>query len=123
MQKKLTCASVKLASVLTLVKQGFIRPFVCICLSVRLRGTLFLAHIRFTACGSKMALALLFTLLSFVSSEFDMPRIFALVSLSTNTIEYTSESYSKVSAMWKSLPGSLRDLFKVVRYDANPDYL
>lgn len=52
-----------------------------------------------------------------------MPRIFALVSLSTNTIEYTSESYSKVSAMWKSLPGSLRDLFKVVRYDANPDYL
>lgn len=50
------------------------------------------------------------------------PRIFALVCLSTESVEYTSEQYSKVSAMYRSLPDSLRDSFVVVRYDPNPIY-
>lgn len=34
----------------------------------------------------------------------EYPRIFALVCLSTESVEYTSEQYSKVSAMYRSLP-------------------
>lgn len=50
------------------------------------------------------------------------PRIFALVCVSTGSVEYVNESYSKVSGMRKSLPDSLSDLFEVVRYDPNPQY-
>lgn len=52
----------------------------------------------------------------------DYPRIFALVCLSTESVEYTSEQYSKVSAMYRSIPSPLRDSFSVVRYDPNPNY-
>lgn len=50
------------------------------------------------------------------------PRIFALVSVETGSVEYVNENYSKVSGMRKSLPDSLSDLFEVVRYDPNPQY-
>lgn len=52
----------------------------------------------------------------------EFPRIFALVCLSTESVEYTSDQYSKVSAMYRSIPSSLRDSFAVVRYDPNPNY-
>jgi len=53
----------------------------------------------------------------------EYPRIFALVCFSTESVEYTSEQYSKVSAMYRSIPSSLRDSFSVVRYDPNPNYI
>lgn len=52
----------------------------------------------------------------------DMFPIFALVCLSTESVEYTSEQYSKVSALYRSIPPSIRDYFSVVRYYPDPNY-
>lgn len=52
----------------------------------------------------------------------EYPRIFALVCVSTCSVEFTSDSYTKVKNMLRLLPDAIRDSFEVVRYDPNPEY-
>ena len=50
------------------------------------------------------------------------PRIFALVCVSTNSVEYVSDRYSKVSGILNSMPDTIRSFFEIVRYDPNENY-
>lgn len=50
------------------------------------------------------------------------PRIFALVCVSTSSVEYVSERYSKVSGIRNSMPETIRSFFEIVRYDPNENY-
>lgn len=47
------------------------------------------------------------------------PRLFVLYCPSLGTVEYTSDSYSRVSLMFKSMPLSVRQHFEILRYDVH----
>lgn len=49
------------------------------------------------------------------------PRLWVLLCVSSQTVEYTSTSYTVIKQMFSSLPAAIRDCFDVVRYDAH-DY-
>ena len=51
-----------------------------------------------------------------------MPRIFAIIELSSNEVVHTSTKYSAASGFLRSIPDRIRDCFTVVRYDANENW-
>lgn len=51
-----------------------------------------------------------------------LPRLWALVCVSTQTIEYTNLRYSAVASMRATLPETVRDNFAVCRYNPDPNY-
>ena len=48
----------------------------------------------------------------------EYPRLWALVCISTETVEYTNTRFTAVKGMYNTLPHELRENFAVVRYDA-----
>lgn len=53
----------------------------------------------------------------------DCPRLFALVCLSTGSVDFARTSYTEVQNFRNSIPSAFRDNFRVVRYDPCPHYL
>lgn len=51
-----------------------------------------------------------------------MPRIFAIIELSSNEVVHTTTKYSAASGFLRSLPDRIRDCFTVVRYDADENW-
>lgn len=51
-----------------------------------------------------------------------MPRLWALVCVSTQTIEYSSTRYSAVASMLSTIPETVRDNFALCRYNPDPNY-
>lgn len=51
-----------------------------------------------------------------------MPRLWALVCVATQTVEYTSTRYSSVASMFSTIPETVRDNFAVCRYNPDPNY-
>lgn len=52
----------------------------------------------------------------------EFPRLWCLVCLSTNTVEYSNTRYTAVKGFFDGIPEQLRSQFYVVRYDPNENY-
>lgn len=51
------------------------------------------------------------------------PRLWAIVCVSTGTVEYTNQKYSAARGFWSGIPDILRSQFDLIRYDPNPSYI
>lgn len=52
----------------------------------------------------------------------DFPRLWCIVCISTNTVEYTNTRYTAAKGFLDGIPESIRSQFYLVRYDPNPNY-
>lgn len=59
--------------------------------------------------------------MNFSTTEY--PRLWAVVCVSTLTVEYANTKYSAARGMYASIPDSIRGQFDLIRYDPNPSYL
>lgn len=52
----------------------------------------------------------------------DFPRLWCIVCLATNTVEYSNARYTAAKGFFDGIPEQIRPQFYLVRYDANPNY-
>lgn len=52
----------------------------------------------------------------------DYPRLWCIVCVSTNTVEYSNTRYTAAKGFYDGIPDSIRSQFELVRYDANINY-